>query len=473
MKSVTVPAALAIVLLSVGAGLGTWMATVHTSSTRIGTTQSPIHHLFFLIKENHAFENYFGMYPGALGFPPVAALPATFGSRHTVATHPIVGSNTTDLPHDRDASLADSHGGKNDWFVAVAAARHYGLPSDAAGYYGPAQIPAYYSYARNFTLADRFFSGVLGPTLPNRIFDFAGTSGNWTSNAAPPPDAMEFPTIFDQLNSAGLRWAYDYSGSSYLLPPLFFPTLNQSGIVAQDIRPMTELPSQLSSPSPPAVTFLDPEHDPLYSEHPPSNVTLGANWTVAVLNAIFSSPIASSSAVFLFYDEGGGYWDPIAPPNAGPYGDGFRVPLLVVSPWARTGFLDDQQLDPASLLRFVEDNWHLPYLNLRIQTAPALAGVFNFSGSPHEVGMQPTNVALNATFPLFVSGLHSFSSLRGSSAEGAAVAPNLPRAPFVTSGESAPAVAAAWSFSRAECGPDRGLILLSRAGSSPVRGQHE
>ncbi|MCI4317675.1 MAG: hypothetical protein L3J96_03985, partial [Thermoplasmata archaeon] len=90
-------------------------------------------------------------------------------------------------------------GGRLDNFVAQAQASGASAPSDAVGYYGASALPTYYAYADHYALADRFFSGVLGPTMPNRVFDLAGTAGNWTTDAAPPPGVFDFPTIFDEL----------------------------------------------------------------------------------------------------------------------------------------------------------------------------------------------------------------------------------------------------------------------------------
>ncbi len=351
---------------------------------------TPLRHLFFLIKENHAFENYFATLPGVAGNPPTGTFPISYTSNQTISPYPLDGSTTADLPHDHGSLVAAVDGGRMDHFVAQAAADGYPDPNASVGYYTARQIPQYFAYAQNFTLADQFFSGILGPTLPNRLFDLAATSDGWTTDETPPPGRINVPTILDQLTARGLPWAYDYSGVETNLTPLNFPTIVGQPCALSRIQPMGDLMAQLTSPNPPAVTFLDPSHDPLYSEHPPQNVSMGAQWTAAVVNAILSSPVGASSAIFVFYDENGGYWDPVPPPVVDSLGDGVRVPLLVVSPWTPAHSVDHEQLDPAGLLRFVDQDFALPFLNARVANASPLSGFFDFSHPPRPPVLIPT-----------------------------------------------------------------------------------
>lgn len=358
------------------------------------TARSPIQHVFFLIKENHAFENYFGDLPGVIGYPPNGTFPAAFGSNATVSPFPLGVDSTPDLPHDRASELVDLDGGRNDRFVAEAAADGYSDAKDAVGYYTASQIPDYYAYAHYYTLDDMFFSGILGPTLPNRLFDLGLTGTNWTSDLPPSASAVSGPTFPGQLAAAGLPWDYFYSGSSFALPTTFVPQIAGNACLSSHVLPVGDLHAALAGTDPPAFAYIDPENDPLYSEHPPTNVTLGEEWTAAVVNEIFESPIGNTSAVFLFYDEAGGFWDPVAPPTEPPLGDGFRVPLLVLSPWSAAGAITHAVNDPANLLHWVEANWGLSPLNGRIGAAPAPTTLFNFSAPARAPLILPTPVSL-------------------------------------------------------------------------------
>jgi phospholipase C len=263
------------------------------------------------------------------------------------------------------------------------------------GYYPAATIAPYYAYAQNYTLADHFFAGVLGPTLPNRIFDLAATPGPVLSDAFPGNGTLPLPTIFDQLTAACVGWAYDYLGSSENLTALAFASTANQPTMRAHVETLDQLPTQLTTPGGPAVTVIDPSQNLTFSEHPPQNVSLGADWTVAIVNEILQSPVGSHAAIAIFYDESGGFWDPVVPPTVDATGDGFRVPLILVSPWTGGGHIDATPLDPASVLRLVDENWGLPFLNPRVATAASLLPAFNWNGPPRPPVILPTSVGLS------------------------------------------------------------------------------
>ena len=421
--------------------------------------QTPLAHLFFIIKENHAFENYFGDLPGVTGFPPNASLPATYGSSVRVSSHPIGSSSTTDLPHDRASALADLDGGRMDGFVAQAAADRYGNPADAVGYYTAAQIAPYWADAREFALADHFISGVLGPTLPNRVYDMAGQTGNWTSDELPPAGTLDFPTILDQLSASGIPWAYDYSGTRQELVPLLFPSLANSACAQAAIVPVGGLAAQLAAPVAPSVVFIDPSHSLLYSEHPPGNVTLGALWTSQVIDTIAHSPVGRSSAIFVYYDEYGGFWDPVAPPTTSAVGDGFRVPLLVLSPYTPAGTRVSTPMDPASLLHFIDANWGLFPLDAEVAHAALPSAAFDFAMPPRPLPVTPSNVTLGAP-----SGVPGDTLAR-------AIAPGPLGSAWLIGVGQAPGTVPTPGSDRRRCRRDRHAVSSTIRATRPLPGQ--
>lgn len=362
--------------------------------------RSPIQHVFFFIKENHAFENYFGSLPGVTGYPPHGSFPTSYSGNGTISPYPLDANSTGDLPHDRASDLGSVDGGRMDHFVAQANADGYPNSAQAVGYYTASQIPDYYAYARNYTLGDHFFTGVLGPTLPNRLFDLGLTGMTWIYDAPPPAASISGPTLPNQFFNAGLPWDYFYSGSALGLTPLLVPQIATQSCVADRILPVQDLASTLAGPEAPALAYLDPSPDLNASEHPPANVTFGDQWTVAAVNTILSSPIANSTVIFLFYDEGGGFWDPVPPPSEPPLGDGVRVPLLVISPWSPPGLLYSNTTDPANLFHWAESNWGLPPLTARIADAPLPTGLFDFREPARAPLLLPTPVK----FPGAISG---------------------------------------------------------------------
>ncbi|MCI4337156.1 MAG: hypothetical protein L3K17_08230, partial [Thermoplasmata archaeon] len=363
--------------------------------------RSPIQHLFVLIKENHAFENYFGDLAGVEGSPPNGSFPVVLGSNATVSPFPLVGDSTPDLPHDHGSEIVDEDNGRNDQFVAEAAAEGYPDPAVAVGYYTGSQIPQYYAYAHAYALGDEFFSGYLGPTDPNRDFDLAGSTVDQTNNTQPPEGGLAAPTILDQMTSAGISWAYDYLGTETGITPLEFSGVARNYCESARVLPFSSFPGQLASPNPPAVTFIDPSHDDggNFSEHPPDNVSLGAEWTAAVVNAILSSSIGPSSAILLFYDEAGGFWDPITPPVIDGSPDGFRVPFQVISDYTPGGLIVHQVMDPGSVLHFIDTNWNLPALNARVGEGAALSPFFDFAAPPRPplILATPINLSTNGS----------------------------------------------------------------------------
>ncbi len=163
--------------------------------------RTPIQHFVVLMMENHAFDNFFGTFPGADGIPPNVSLPD--GSGGFVSPHWINGTSTPDLPHDRASMLEDYDNGRNDMFAAVAGSVLPSLANVSVGYYDARQLGYYWSLAANYTLADRYFQSVLGPTIPNRFYSMAGQSGNVTSDFVP-SGGVDIPTTLTRCRHAEL-----------------------------------------------------------------------------------------------------------------------------------------------------------------------------------------------------------------------------------------------------------------------------
>jgi phospholipase C len=372
---------------STTAGCGrTWLAAP--------TTTTPVKHLFVIVKENHAFENYFGTLPGVAGYPPNGSFPVAFNSTTVVHPFPLPGDSTPDLPHDAASDLTDYNGGLDNLFVATANSNGAPDPANAVGYYTEGQIPAYFEYARNYTVGDHFFTGVLGPTNPNRVFDISAYVGSWNADTSPPANVTDRPTVLGQLTDANLPWEYDYEGLPFVLAPYGFSALTSDPCSASRITAVENLATQLSGPAPPSVVYIDPSDSLAFSEHPPENVTVGEEWTVSVVNSILGSSVGSSSAIVLFFDENGGFWDPVPPPLTSTGRDGFRVPFVVISPWTPAGKVCHSVVDSASVLNFIDTNWGLPFLNARVASAGNLSCFFDFSQAPRAPIVLPTDIGL-------------------------------------------------------------------------------
>ncbi len=340
---------------------------------------TPIDHVVVIMKENHAFDNYFGTFPGTDGIPANVSLPDGYGG--TVSPHWLGTTSTPDLNHARGAELVAYDNGTNDGFAIAVDAGDRSLANVTMGYYDSREIGAYWSLARNYTLADRYFASMLGPTIPNRLFSIAGTNAGVTTDVLL-GSSFDLPTIFDQLAARGVSWTYYYTPGLFHGPlPSYFTGISSNSAMSARLVTMDRLLPNLAANRTAQVTFVDPEDSFSISEHPPQNVTTGQDWTLSVIRAVTSLPTWNRTAIFLTWDENGGFYDHVSPPQVDAWGYGFRVPMIVISPYARRGYVDHTVMDHTSILRFIADNWGLGYLTSRESHAGNLTTAFDFGTS--------------------------------------------------------------------------------------------
>jgi phospholipase C len=336
-----------------------------------GSTETGITHILILMQENHSFDNYFGTYAGADG-PPAG----TFVEG--VAPYHLPQAISSNLPHSVAAALSAVNGGRMDRFVSAE-----GSP-ETMGYYDSGDIPNYWAYARRFAMADSLFSSFAGPTLPNHLFMVAGQSpGVETNVRRPPRSGFAFPTLPDALEAVGVSWK-SYVGQN---DPLRFDALNplagfpsvRTGHSEPRLVRTAELFADLRSGSLPAVGWIFPSAEE--SEHPLTDVRIGMWYVTAVVNALMKSSAWPHTVLVITWDEYGGFYDHVAPPTRNGAMLGPRVPALIVSPYARVGFIDHTPMDFSSILRFVEDRFGLAPLTALDRDAASIAGMLD--SAPH------------------------------------------------------------------------------------------
>ncbi len=319
-------------------------------------------HVVVIFQENHTFDNYFGTYPGANGLTPDVALPTSPTSNPSVKPYHFTASPLDNLPHDHGTALTAFNGGRMDGFVY---AEH---SNEAMGYYDYRDIPYYWDYASEFVLLDNYFSSVMGPSAPNHLFLLAGQSGGLIENPAQ-PIRYNFTAVFDELNSHHISWArYGDIAQATIFPSL------------PDSRPLqpNDLFTAITQQNLPSVVWVQAP----FSEHPPENVEFGEHWVVSLLNTIMMSGYRSSTSVFLTWDDYGGFYDHVPPPQIDQFGYGFRVPTLVISPYAKKGFIDHTLADHTSILKFIETTYSLNPLAERDRNAYNMMGAFDFAQDP-------------------------------------------------------------------------------------------
>ena len=342
----------------------------------------PIKHVVFLIKENHTFDNLFGLFPGANG----TRYAREGKKRVRMPTTPLELSE--DLYHVKNSPSIAVDGGKMDKFFEFPGSIQHGVDV-ADSEYAPSEIPDYYAYASHFALADDFFSTILGTSFPNHLVTVAGSSFNihfdpnhlpakfwawgcdssrvdvvqWDAHGTSGTERPCFnaATIATEANQAHVSWRY------YAAPPGdigyiwsgldAFSPIRYSRQWGRDVLPVSHFGADVAAGRLAAITWITPTWN--NSDHPPASICTGENWTVSTINDIMRSKFWSSTAIVLAWDDYGGFYDHVPPPKVAAYSLGPRVPLIVISPYARAHTIDDEQFDFRSVLRFMESTFRL------------------------------------------------------------------------------------------------------------------
>jgi phospholipase C len=372
-------------------------------------TRFPIKHVIFIIKENRSFDEMFGRFPGVNG-----TSTAKDGNRARPLTPGTDERIPEDIPHGYSQAIASFNHGRMDGFNTGQAADRYAFTQLQKD-----QIPNYWHWARRFVLGDNFFESAMGPSFPNHLFSIAAQSGRthdnpvrngrlrhlsprvktWgcdspkgeyvvvldtEGNRTKVPPCFDFLTEGDLLSRARIPWAYyaarpgqlGYIWSAYAA----VRHIRETGAWQRHVFPVDQLTEDIEGGRLPPVTWVTPRFQ--LSEHPEYNLCYGENWTTQVVNTVMRSPVWKDTAIFITWDDWGGFYDHVPPTHLDRFGLGFRVPLLLISPFARRGHVDHRLAEFSSVLRFIEDNWGLTTLTHRDRHASNMTYDFNFSGPP-------------------------------------------------------------------------------------------
>jgi phospholipase C len=361
-------------------------------------TRTPIKHFITLMQENHSFDNYFGTYPGVDGIPKGTCMPVDNNDARKGCVKPSrIGRRAVqDLNHSSRVFRAQYRRGKMDGFVS-GIAREGGLVQDLVmGHYDDKDIPYYWNVADAYVLFDRFFTSAHGGSVSNHMYWVTGGPGNPKGDFIPEEGFDKQATIFDRLEEKGVSWKfyvqnYDPSityrskelgdrGSQVVWVPLLnYARYIDNPRLFKKIVPMEEFYEDVRKGTLPAVSYMVPSGS---SEHPPGSIKAGETFVRTLINALTRSDLWSSSAFMWTYDDWGGWYDHVKPPRVDKYGFGFRAPALLVSAWAKRGFVNHDTNDFTSMLKLIEENWGLEPLTARDRKAGSLMNAFDFSGRP-------------------------------------------------------------------------------------------
>jgi phospholipase C len=378
------------------------------------TSMLGLKHIIYMFQENRAFDNYFskmneyrqihGISDNAVdernpnvALPDIAGQPITPFHFETECHENLQPSwNSQHYDYDR---------GKMDNFLksgnAIGTSTYDPNGTRAIGYYDWTDLPYYYDLAFKFATSDRWFSPVLGPTDANRMYTYGATSLGWTSSPYPPSGGFPNYTIFDLLDRAGISWKYYYQFASPLHIPVWSIYQKDAGKFVPSSNYFTDLNSTSTFPQ---VAFIE---EGGFDEHPKPNpgTTNGTTESVqqgeltirGFINALMKSPVWTSSAFILSYDEGGGLADHVVPATLVPPDgippkvtigqdasglfnmSGVRVPVTVVSPWTKPHLVSHVVRDHTAILKFIETRFSLPPLTARDNASDNMTEFFDFT----------------------------------------------------------------------------------------------
>jgi len=361
--------------------------------------KTQIEHFIVLMQENHTFDNYFGTYPGAEGIPEGVCMPVDpFDAANTECIEPfhIRERGSEDLDHSQPTFLMQYNEGKLDGFVYTLYQRNQNGAMTMA-HYDDHDLPYYWNLADEYVLFDQFFSSDHGGSFANHIYWVAAEhGGNGVSRDGYP----KLVTIFDRLEEKGISWKFyvqnydpyityrtaheilgNRSSQAIWVPLLNIPRFLDNPELSSHIVDLNEYYTDLENGTLPAVAYIVPSGA---SEHPPGSVRSGQKFVKGLIQSLMRSYAWESSAFLLVYDDWGGWYDHVVPPQVDEFGYGFRVPAILVSPYARRGHIDSTVLDFTSILKFIEGNWDLEPIAERDAKANNFLTAFDFTQPARE-----------------------------------------------------------------------------------------
>jgi phospholipase C len=410
--------AAAALWVALGLGPAAGRKVVATARAATGTGIHKIRHVVIIMQENRSFDSFFGTFPGADGIPmkdgvPTVCVPDPYAHR---CVKPYHTSEDRDAggPHDHIDAIADIDGGKMDGFIKQAhSGRHLACvasvqapacslsPADAAsvmGYHDARELPNYWAWAKAFVLQDHMFESDTSWSLPAHLYLVSGWSARCAKKGDPKSckAAIQAPGSppGEPQNTTGKVPDYAWTDITYLLhahhvswryyvfngtqpdcddnamfckavpqnaktpgiwnPMPYFDTVRKDHQLG-DIEPLRDFLAAAKSGTLPAVSWITPTQK--VSDHPPALISDGQTYVTGLIDRLMKSPDWDSTAIFLAWDDWGGFYDNVEPPIVDYQGYGLRVPGLLISPYAKKGYIDHQILSFDAYLKFIEDDF--------------------------------------------------------------------------------------------------------------------
>ena len=346
-------------------------------SQKKAVSNYPIKRVVLIVQENHSFDSYFGLFPGADRFNLQTLLPRLPGEEPSVG---LIHTKNTQAPSLRErAYLKDFDTGRADANGMVV-----------MKYFNEGDIPNYWTYAKNFVLLDRLFGAVkVRYSVPSHFYLIAATAEGWMTNRMEKP-YLTSKTMVDLFKEYSVSWKL-YSGGSFNqltgAPKDFdyilaFKQHKNDPQVIKNIVPKNKIFEDIQKGTLSQFSWVFPEVGE--SEHPPNDIRKGMNHVTKIVNEIMKSNYWSDTAVFVIWDDFGGYYDHVKVDPTDKFGPGPRVPGLVISAYSKKGFVDHTTYNTSSVLKFFQTLYNLPSLTDRDGKSANMLNAFDFKQKPRE-----------------------------------------------------------------------------------------
>jgi phospholipase C len=412
-------------------------ATTTVPAKVYNSTNIPIKHVIVIFQENHAFDNYFGTFPNATGIPNGTCMPISLINASVGCVKPWLTTNAVDThaqAHGWIASHVALNNGEMNGFAFDATPPPANVGWSVMSYYNSITIPYYWELAENYTLLDHLFSPDLSSSQPNHWYGIAAQAPVETLNPgqcgekSPPNYTIEPPeycfdavtglgsqylarannitTMPDLLQARNISWRY-YSavplarsynaavsnGTAFIS---WSPLMSQANTYNASMRTHMELTNQIlvdiNDGQLPDVSWVSPPVS--LSEHPPANITIGSWYVTDVVDNVMRSKYWNNTVIIVVWDNFGGYFDTVTPPQVDANGLSFRVPGIVISPYAKNNYVDHDTYCTESTLKFIELMYNLPNLTARDgpnSVCGNLLNSFDFNQQPQPPHIIPLN----------------------------------------------------------------------------------
>jgi phospholipase C len=415
--------------LGVSVPPGSSAANAANHAREPASPSTPIQHVIIMVQENRTFNDLFATFYGATAT--TTGKERVDGKERTIALKKTPLEDHRDLNHLYHAYLTAFDGGKMDAFNEIIAS-FTDEPEGSAPYeyVNPSDVAPYWTMAKQYGLANKMFStqgsgsfsahqdlirGGTEISSTESIIDYPSSSGAWGCDSRPGtktdlittkrvyerykgpfpctsdfPSSSSYETLADLMNAAGVSWKYytpeferNTSSALWNAFDVIAKVRYGSQWGTNVVWPETTIFSDLTSGTLPALSWVIPTE--VNSDHPASGSDTGPSWVSSVVNAVGASSYWKSSAVIVVWDDWGGFYDPVRPPHLDDQGGpGFRVPMILVSPYVPSGEVSNTVYTFGSIVKFVEDNWNLGSLGTTDGTSTSIANMFDFKLRPRK-----------------------------------------------------------------------------------------